>query len=97
MYGALIAAVFAATGVWLGIRLTRPRERVVVREIRGLGLMVGIELREKAGKYIKALMEDHGVLALPAGANVIRLLPPLIITPEEIEIGVQAIAATLPA
>jgi len=33
IYGALIAAVFAATGVWLGIRLTRARERVVVREV----------------------------------------------------------------
>jgi DNA-binding CsgD family transcriptional regulator len=33
IYGALIAAIFAATGVWLGIRLTKPRERVVVREV----------------------------------------------------------------
>ncbi len=33
IYGALIAAVFAATGVWLGLRLTRPKERVVVREV----------------------------------------------------------------
>ncbi|MEX1020791.1 MAG: acetylornithine/succinylornithine family transaminase [Litorilinea sp.] len=72
-------------------------DRVVVREIRGRGLMVGIELREKAGKYIKALMEEHGVLALPAGSNVIRLLPPLIISEEEIEYGVQAIAQVLPA
>jgi LysW-gamma-L-lysine/LysW-L-ornithine aminotransferase len=73
------------------------RERAIVREIRGLGLMVGIELREKSGKYLKSLMEDHGVLALPAGANVIRLLPPLIVSEEEIETGVQAIAAVLPA
>jgi LysW-gamma-L-lysine/LysW-L-ornithine aminotransferase len=72
------------------------QERAVVREIRGLGLMVGIELREKSGKYLKSLMEEHGVLALPAGANVIRLLPPLIVSEEEIEIGVQAIAAVLP-
>jgi DNA-binding CsgD family transcriptional regulator len=34
IYGALIAAVFSATGVWLGIRLTRPKERVVVREVQ---------------------------------------------------------------
>lgn len=71
-------------------------DRVVVREIRGRGLMVGIELREKAGKYLKALMEDHGVLALPAGSNVLRLLPPLIISEEEIELGVEAIAQVLP-
>jgi acetylornithine/LysW-gamma-L-lysine aminotransferase len=72
-------------------------DRVIVREIRGLGLMVGIELREKAGRYLKALMEDEGILALPAGANVLRLLPPLIISEEEIEMGVQAIARVLPS
>jgi acetylornithine/LysW-gamma-L-lysine aminotransferase len=72
-------------------------DRMIVREIRGTGLMVGIELREKAGKYIKTLMEDYGVLALPAGSNVIRLLPPLTITPDEIEIGIQALAGVLPA
>jgi acetylornithine/LysW-gamma-L-lysine aminotransferase len=70
--------------------------RTIVREIRGLGLMVGIELREKVGPYLKALMEEHGVLALPAGSNVLRLLPPLVISEEEIEVGVQAIAAVLP-
>ena len=71
-------------------------DRMIVREIRGLGLMIGIELREKSGKYLKALMEEHGVLALPAGSNVLRLLPPLIIGEDEIEVGVNAIAAVLP-
>lgn len=71
-------------------------QRRIVREVRGLGLMVGIELREKAGRYLKALMDDHSVLALPAGSNVLRLLPPLVISEEEIEMGVQAIAAVLP-
>ena len=54
--------------------------RMIVREIRGLGLMAGIELREKSGPYLKTMMEQHGVLALPAGPNVIRLLPPLVVT-----------------
>ncbi len=72
-------------------------DRTIVREVRGVGLMVAIELREKVGPYLKALMEDKGVLALPAGANVLRLLPPLIISEAEIEIGVRAIADVLPA
>ncbi len=71
-------------------------ERMVVREVRGLGLMIAIELREKVGRYLKELMEDHGVIALPAGANVLRLLPPLTISEEEIELAVAAIAAVLP-
>ena len=71
--------------------------RTVVREIRGLGLMVGIDLREKVGKYLKALMEEHRVLALPAGSTVLRLLPALTISEEEIDIGVEAIARVLPS
>jgi LysW-gamma-L-lysine/LysW-L-ornithine aminotransferase len=67
----------------------------VVREVRGVGLMVGIELREKPGRYLKALMDEHAVLALPAGANVLRLLPPLTISEAEIDQGVAAIAAVL--
>jgi len=67
----------------------------VVREIRGPGLMIGIDLRTKVGPYLKTLMEDHRVLTLPAGTTVLRLLPPLIISDEEIEIGVAAIAAVL--
>ncbi len=69
--------------------------RTVVREIRGLGLMAGIELRERVGPYLRALMEEHAVLALPAGSTVLRLLPPLVISAEEIEIGVEAIARVL--
>ncbi|BAM02146.1 MULTISPECIES: aspartate aminotransferase family protein [Caldilinea] len=79
--------------------LRRLREELadlaLVRDVRGLGLMLAVELRQKAGPYLKALMETHGVIALPAGPNVIRFLPPLIITEEEIEIGVQATAAVL--
>ncbi|MCS6827752.1 MAG: aminotransferase class III-fold pyridoxal phosphate-dependent enzyme, partial [Caldilinea sp.] len=67
----------------------------LVREVRGLGLMLAVELRQKAGPYLKALMEERSVIALPAGPNVIRFLPPLIITEEEIEFGVQATAAIL--
>lgn len=72
-------------------------EIALVREVRGIGLMLAVELRQKAGPYIKALMEKHGVIALPAGPNVIRFLPPLIISEAEIELGVQALVRTLSA
>ncbi|MBX3013182.1 MAG: acetylornithine/succinylornithine family transaminase [Caldilineaceae bacterium] len=71
-------------------------DREIVREVRGLGLMIAIELREKVGPYLKQLMEEQGVLALPAGSNVLRLLPPLTLSEAEAEIGVAAIAAVLP-
>ena len=33
IYGALVAAIFAALGIWLGIKLTKPRETIVLREV----------------------------------------------------------------
>jgi acetylornithine/LysW-gamma-L-lysine aminotransferase len=69
-------------------------ESAKIREIRGLGLMLGIELKEKAGPYVQKLMEK-GVIVLLAGATVIRLLPPLVITREEIDTVVQALKDTL--
>jgi acetylornithine/LysW-gamma-L-lysine aminotransferase len=65
-----------------------------IREVRGLGLMIGIELKEKAGPYVQALMEK-GVIALLAGASVIRLLPPLVITKEEIDQALKALQEVL--
>ncbi|MBA3336469.1 MAG: aspartate aminotransferase family protein [Chloroflexia bacterium] len=48
-----------------------------VRAVRGRGLMIGIELKERVTSTLRAL-QDRGVLALPAGNLVLRLLPPLI-------------------
>ena len=72
----------------------RSIESEKIREIRGLGLMLGIELKEKAGPYVQKLMEK-GVIVLLAGATVIRLLPPLVITREEIDTVVEALRDTL--
>jgi acetylornithine/LysW-gamma-L-lysine aminotransferase len=65
-----------------------------IREVRGLGLMVGIELKEKAGPYVQKLMEK-GVIVLLAGATVIRLLPPLVISRQEIDTVVAALKEIL--
>ncbi len=65
-----------------------------VREVRGLGLMLGIELKEKAGPYVQRLAEK-GVIVLLAGATVIRLLPPLVITREEADIALSALKEVL--
>jgi acetylornithine/LysW-gamma-L-lysine aminotransferase len=63
----------------------------IVRDVRGVGLMLAIELRVKVAPILKTLMIEHGVIALPAGPTVLRLLPPLVITEDEIDIGVRAI------
>lgn len=60
-----------------------------IRDIRGLGLMLGIGVeKEKRAGYVQKLQE-MGVIVLTAGTDTIRLLPPLVITNEEID---QALA-----
>ena len=60
------------------------RESPKVRAVRQIGLMIGIELKERARPHIEALM-TRGVLVLPAGPTVIRLLPPLVIEDEALD------------
>ena len=67
-----------------------------IGDVRGLGLMVGVELKTKSGQYLAALAEK-GVLALPAGGNVIRYLPPLVISEEDIDAVIAATIAVLTA
>lgn len=54
-----------------------------IREVRGLGLMLAIEFKIPAKEVVQRL-EAEGVLVLPTGPRTIRLLPPLVITKEEI-------------
>ena len=55
-----------------------------IREVRGLGLIVGIEMKQKVAPYIK-ILQDKKIIALNAGMTVIRLLPPLVITYAQID------------
>jgi acetylornithine/LysW-gamma-L-lysine aminotransferase len=88
-----LPAQSAEKGEYLRERLTRI-ESPVIREIRGLGLMVGVELKTRARPYIEALIERR-VLSLPAGPTVLRLLPPLTIGYEEMDTVVTAIEEVL--
>ncbi len=83
----------------LGARLLegfRALDTPAIREVRGMGLMVGVELRERSGAYLAALAEQ-GVLALPAGATVMRFLPPLVISEADIETVIEKVSVVLAA
>ena len=61
-----------------------------IRDVRGLGLMLGIGVDpEKRAGYVQKLAGDRACIVLTAGTDTIRLLPPLVITNEEID---QALA-----
>ena len=68
----------------------------LIRQVRGLGLMIGIELKQKVLPFVKALREQK-VVVLNAGMTVIRLLPPLVITYKQIDHLVETLAEVLSA
>jgi len=71
----------------LGERLRdrlRGANHPAIREVRGLGLMTGVETKVRVQPILATALE-HGLIALPAGKTVVRLLPPLVIEPEQID------------
>ncbi len=79
----------AELGDYFETRL-KQQELPQVRAIRRLGLMIGIELKQKAQQKL-ALLLEHKIVALPAGANVIRMLPPLVIEKAQIDLVINAL------
>lgn len=83
----------AELGAWFLEQLMKIQSPLI-REVRGLGLLCGIELRQKVTPYLQALM-GKGVLALPAGLTVMRFLPPLVIEQPDLVQVVQAVREVL--
>jgi acetylornithine/LysW-gamma-L-lysine aminotransferase len=72
----------------------RALESPKVRDVRGRGLMIGLELKERVTKYLRALQE-RGVLALTAGATTLRFLPPLLLEERDVDEVIAALNAVL--
>jgi acetylornithine aminotransferase len=66
----------------------------VVKSIKGKGLMIGIELTEKANPFLVQARKEK-LLILTAGDHVLRILPPLTVSNEEIEKAVHILAKVL--
>jgi acetylornithine/N-succinyldiaminopimelate aminotransferase len=64
----------------------------VIEEVRGEGLMIGLKLKVPAAGFA-ALARNHRLLTIPAGDAVVRLLPPLVISDEELSEGVRRLHA----
>jgi acetylornithine/succinyldiaminopimelate/putrescine aminotransferase len=74
-------------------RLAASSERV--RDVRGVGLIWGVEIDGAAADVVTRARERSGLLLVSAGKDVVRLLPPLNIEPELIERGVQLLAEAI--
>lgn len=82
-----------ATGAYFKERLEEINSPHIT-EVRGRGLMLGVQLDIPAAPIIQAGYR-HGLLLLNAGPDVLRLVPPLVITPAEVDIAVERLAAVL--
>ncbi len=63
----------------------------IIKEVRGVGLLIGLQLFNDQTKFIKKLMENK-LLTIRAAENVIRILPPLNVTKREIDIALKIIS-----
>lgn len=73
-----------------GLASLQDRFPDVIEEIRGEGLLLGIKPKMPSSELLQAMRTEH-VLGVPAGDNVIRLLPPLVVTAEEAREGLRRI------
>jgi acetylornithine/N-succinyldiaminopimelate aminotransferase len=88
----------ARLGLLLRQRLAELKDRhhAVIEEVRGEGLMIGLKLKVSPGKFAEAALERK-LLLIPAGDSVVRVMPPLVVTDEEIAEGVRRLDAACEA
>ncbi len=73
-----------------GLAELKDRFPGVIEEIRGEGLMLGIKAKVPSAELLQAMRDEH-ILGVPAGDNVIRLLPPLVVTAEDAREGLNRV------
>jgi len=66
----------------------------LLKEVRGLGLMLGVVCSEPCGEIVKLALKEGLIINCTAG-NVLRFLPPLVITKEEIDLGIEKLERAL--
>ncbi|MBN2367714.1 aspartate aminotransferase family protein, partial [Candidatus Woesearchaeota archaeon] len=76
------------------VRKLREIDSPIVREVRGKGLMIAVELKVRMGQYAKE-MQDEGLIVMPTGSTILRLLPPLILTKENVDEAVEVMKRVL--
>jgi 4-aminobutyrate aminotransferase len=103
----LIRRKYMGNAVDRGFQLRKGLEQLadrfsIVREVRGLGLMIGLEIREESGGPAPLLRDriidlafHRGLLLLPCGASTIRFCPPLCLTARQVEIGLRLLEAAM--
>jgi len=83
--------------LWDRLNDLAARHPKVVAEVRGAGLLLGLRIQpEIVNANVVDRLRDAGLLTVGAGDNVVRLLPPLIITEAEIDEAIAILDKVLP-
>lgn len=83
------------TGAWLGAELQAMGERTGgVRAVRGVGFIWGVDVHEPAGAIVARAFE-RGLLLVSAGEHTVRLVPPLVMTREQLAEGLAILEAAI--
>ena len=91
---ALLAHV-TSTGQWLGEQLRAMSDRTqAIRDVRGVGFMWGIDVHETAANIVARAFEK-GLLLVTAGDHTLRLLPPLVMTREQLAEGLAIMESAI--
>jgi acetylornithine/N-succinyldiaminopimelate aminotransferase len=88
----------ARLGLDMRQRLAELKDRhdSVIEEIRGEGLMIGLRLKVPPADFAAAAL-DRKLLVIPAGDNVVRIMPPLVVTDDELAEGLRRLDAACAA
>ena len=89
-----LMARVAEVGRYFGEELAALRSGLI-SEIRGRGLMFGLTIKDNKRDKVLQLLQKERILAIPAGDDVVRLLPPLILEKKHVDLGVGALKKVL--
>jgi acetylornithine aminotransferase len=67
-----------------------------IKEVRGQGLLLGVEFTKNPAPLVK-LARERGLLLVTAGCNTVRIIPPLVVTPEQTRQGLARLAGAIEA
>ena len=84
-----------AMGAYFVHRLNEKRFAGKIKDIRALGLMVGVELTAPDAKRVLTEAMERGLLMSAIGDHVLRLVPPLIITQSDVDVAIDVLAAVV--
>jgi len=88
----------AAVGTYFTERLTDLQSTYpVIKEIRGKGLLIGVELHEETARTILDDLRDRGLIANALSPRTLRFIPPLVVSQEEVDEALEILTASLAA